>query len=951
MIWIFGLIFFHSGAAALVFETLWFRQAGLAFGNSVWASSIVLASFMSGLALGNALAARHAHRVRQPVLAFALLELVVATSGWVLVWALPDFGTALIPVLRPFFDAPWVLNPLRLVAAFLALLVPATAMGATLPLLVKALRAHDPSFGSVLGKLYGWNTLGAVAGALAGEIALIGLLGVHGSATCAAALNGVAVLGSVAVSRRVVTPRRVVPPATNQPSGSPPRPGFDAARFLVAAALAGGALLGLEVVWFRFMLLFVHGGSLAFSMMLAVVLAGIGLGSVAAGALLRRRTGAQRGASSAAFLAGACVALLYRVFEFAHAPYGSAYIFDAPDILWLSAVLMFPGSFLSGVLFTLTGTALRETVQPDTRAVGLLTMANTLGAAVGALAAGFVCLPRLGMERSFFASAMLYGVVGLLLVRRNHRMRTLRVFVPTALVLALFAAALIAFPFGHMKDKYLRIPIQRWDSDGTMQVSHIREGRAETIVYLRQDFAGEPLFHTMLTNGFSMSGTRPGSRRYMKLYVYLPVALHPSPRRALLISYGVGSTAKSLTDTAALETIDVVDISREILEMSDIVFPDPSQHPLHDPRVRVHVEDGRYFLKTHAERYDIITGEPPPPKVAGVVNLYTREYFQLVFDRLADGGIHTYWLPVQGLTPKDTRAIIRAYCDVFHDCSLWTGWGLEWMLVGTRSGAPTSDASFARQWQDPRVAPELAALGLETPAQLGALFMADAEELRRIVSETEPLTDEFPKRLSHRVIALEEAQRYYRDWMTTERTGTLFERSEFIRRHWPDEWRVQTRPYFAIQRIVNEVAAQPGPRGTPGRYFADLHAILTRTPLRTLALWHLGLNVDQLPIIERRIAAGDSLQAYSRELAFRSIAERDFPAAAAHLETATRQYPANRFLDQCRLFALCMAGRADSARAIAQRALESRAPDGGDRGFWRWAQRAFDVDPPEALAP
>jgi spermidine synthase len=949
MIWIVGLIFFHSGAAALVFETLWFRQAGLAFGNSVWASSIVLASFMAGLALGNALAARYAHRVRRPVRAFALLELVVATSGMALVWVLPGLGAALTPVLRPFFDAPWTLNALRGVATFLVLLLPATAMGATLPLLVKALRAHDPSFGSILGNLYGWNTLGAVAGALAGEIVLIELLGVRGSATVAASLNGVAVLGSFAVSRRIASKEALHTP--DRDPSSPPRLGFDAVRFLSAAALAGGVLLGLEVVWFRFLLLFVHGGSLAFSIMLAVVLAGISLGSVGAAAVLRRREGAQLQASSVAFVAGACIALLYRAYELAHARYSSSYIFDVQDILWLSAVLMLPGCLLSGALFTLTGTALWEKVRPDTRAVGLLTMANTLGAALGALVAGFVCLPLLGMERSFFAAALSYGVVGLLLVRGRRRTRTLRDSVPTSVALAVFVAALLFFPFGRMQEHYMRIPVQRYDPDNTMQVNQIREGRAETIAYLRRDFAGETLFHTMLTNGFSMSGTRPGSRRYMKLYAYFPVALHPSPRRALLISYGVGSTAKSLTDTAQLESIDVVDISKEILEMSDIVFSDPGQHPLHDSRVRVHVEDGRYFLQTHAERYDIITGEPPPPKVAGVVNLYTREYFQLVHDRLAEGGIHTYWLPVHGLTSEDTRAIIRAYCDVFGDCSLWSGWNLEWMLVGTRAARPTSQESFVRQWQDPRVAPELAALGLETPEQLGALFMADAAVLRRMVVDTEPLTDEFPKRLSHRIMASDEAQRFYSEWMNTDLTRARFEDSEFVRRHWPAELRQRTLPYFAFQRIVNEVAVQPGPRGTPARFFADLHAILSATPLRTLALWHLGLNVDQLPIIDRRIAAGDSPQAYSRQLAWRRIAARDFTAAAAHLEVAALQDPANRFLDLCRLFTLCMAGQADSARAVAQTGLEARAPDGGDRGFWHWAQAVFDVQPPAALTP
>src|SRR5206468_8297209 len=135
-------------------------------------------------------------------------------------------------------------------------------------------------------------------------------------------------------------------------------------------------------------------------------------------------------------------------------------------------------------------------------------------------------------------------------------------------------------------------------------------------------------------------------RRYMKLFVYWPVAFHPAPKKALLISYGVGSTAKALTDTRAFEQIDVVDISRDVLSMDEVVYPDPATRPLRDPRVKVYVEDGRYYLLTTDQRYDVITAEPPPPKNAGIVNLYTREYFELLHDRLAEGGVATYWLPV-----------------------------------------------------------------------------------------------------------------------------------------------------------------------------------------------------------------------------------------------------------------------------------------------------------------
>ena len=164
--------------------------------------------------------------------------------------------------------------------------------------------------------------------------------------------------------------------------------------------------------------------------------------------------------------------------------------------------------------------------------------------------------------------------------------------------------------------------------------------------------------------------------------------------------------------------------------------------------MNVHVEDGRYFLQATARRYDLITAEPPPPKHAGVVNLYSAEYFALARSRLRPGGFLTYWLPVHSLEEDDSRAVVRAFCDAFPDCTLWAGTELDWMLAGSNGAAsPVDEAVFRRQWDDPKVGPELRRLGIENPEQLGALFMADAEGLAAFAGSAEPLVDDRPQRL------------------------------------------------------------------------------------------------------------------------------------------------------------------------------------------------------------
>ena len=694
-------VFFVSGAAALLFEHVWFRKAGLLFGNGVWASSIVLSSFMAGLALGNALAARLAGRVRRPLLAYAAAETAVGGAGVLLVLVLPALPALLAPVLRPYLDSPFVLNSLRLGLAFALIGLVTTAMGTTLPLLAHALTRSQIQLGTMLGRLYGWNTLGATAGALAGEAWLYDAVGVRATGFLAGGLSLLAAALAVVLARGAPS---FHPSA--QPAGAPPqRLRLESQRLLLAAASCGAIVLALEVVWWRFLQLFVSGSGRAFAVVLSVILFGIGAGGLLAGAILRRRPDAYRWSPALAFTAGFVVLAGYTTFgDVYHALLRSgALTSDWSGAVLLGGFLALPLAVISGVLFTFIATAVGCGGVSPARATALATLANTLGAMTGAVVGGFLLLPSLGMERSFALLGVAYGVVALVLPGGTRRR-------PATLAAgAAFLFFALLFPFGLMARSYLPIPLARHMTPGGTLVA-FREGLTETVALVAERRGTAVLEHRLVTNDYNMSATGFVGRRYMKLFAYLPVALHPAPRHALLISYGVGSTARALADTRELERIDVVDISREILESSSVVFPNPATNPLLDPRVRVHVEDGRYFLQTTQELFDLITAEPPPPKMAGVVNLYSREYFDLVRGRLAPGGFATYWLPIHSLEPDDARSIMGAFCAAFEDCTLWKGMGLSWMLVGTRKAQGPCVSCADEHPGEPHSLPESAVL-------------------------------------------------------------------------------------------------------------------------------------------------------------------------------------------------------------------------------------------------
>ena len=925
-------VFFVSGASALIFETLWFHQTSLAFGSSVWASSLVLSGFMGGLALGSATAVWKGDRLGPPIRTYAVLEAVIAVSGVALVYFLPSLGTLTTPLLRPVIEHPWALNPARLLLAFVVLLIPSTAMGLTLPLLTEALVAADPNFGRALGRLYGWNTLGAVLGAVVAETHLVGALGIHGSGLAAGSLNVIAALSAAFIYRSLrgqVTPTAAERTTAFRLSGD---------AWLGAAFLSGFALLALEVVWFRFLLLFVVGSTLSFAVMLAVVLAGIALGGFTASYWLRLDQEGFRYAVVVSLASGLLCAVTYAAFPLFVAPFGHKEITGFVSVLRISVPLILPVSFLSGIFFSLAGSALRREYPSATATTGVLTLANTTGAALGAFAGGFLLLPTLGMEASFCLMAVLYGGIGLVVFTRCRAPR--RVLYPIG---GVWFVALALFPWGAMQHRHLMTTAGRWAGPREWRVAGLREGLTETVLYVEEFIFGQVhLDYRLVTNSLSMSTTEFSSRRYMKLYVYLPVAVHPALQRALLISYGVGSTAKALTETSSLQAIDVVDISRDVLEMNSIVFPDPAENPLNDPRVRVHIEDGRYFLQTTDKTFDLITGEPPPPQVATVVNLYTREYFQLMHDRLNEGGFVTYWLPLHSLGDGSAKAIIKAFQEVFPDASLWHGRREDVMLVGTRNAqGPVSADWFERQWREPRIAEELQALGLERPEQLGALFIGDAQYLSEMTRAELPLVDNFPKRILTDSPLGQGSSKLFLTLLDTKTARERFLASPLIERLWPEPLVARTVPYFEPQRIVNNLIELSGhPLAKSPR---DLHFLLTQTTLTAPILWHMGTTPDLQRAMGALSREEQALPMWQYHLGARLVSERRFEEALEPRRKAEKHPPLFATARVFRIYLLCLLQRHEEAGRLATETHDTLGSDSRFDAWWDFLAVTYGV--------
>jgi spermidine synthase len=872
---IFSAILFLSGIGALIFETLWLRLSGLAFGNSVWAAALILSSFMAGLALGNAIAASSRIRRWRPLHLYALLEVLVALLGCTIVFGLPVLGELLRPVWQMLWNYQPTLLGLRFVVSFLILLMPTTAMGLTLPVLIEDPMLRQTNFGRAIGFLYGSNTLGAVAGAVLGEGYLIAAFGLRGTSLAAGLASCVAAAVALFVAKFAgdTSTRLFQPtfPLRLDVGYGPPW------RLLFVSFGTGCILLALEVIWFRFLRLYVASSPTAFAIMLAVVLAGIGLGGVAAGAIHRQRAQPGQLLPVLLLLGGILTLLSYLFFPGDLIPPRTGLF----NLVWwrialVSLTLMFPVALLSGILFPSIAANVQTSVGDRMNSTGITTLFNTSGAAFGPLLASFFLLPTIGYQWSLILCAAAYALLGIFISRRSSW--SLRK--PVGLISVGLCAAMIfllaIFPYHRDAMHFFH---------ARHSLGHLVkkvEGPSDTYQLVRYDLFGEPYRYQLFASGFSMSGTNPPDQRYMRMFAYLPLAFRPESEEVLLLCYGCGVTADALLHGADVKRMDVVDISKEVLGLADFYSGINYSNPLHDSRVHVSVQDGRFFLQASPRQYDIISGEPPPPKVAGSVNLYTEEFFSLMNSRLKQGGIATFWLPVNQLKVDEAKAILRAFHNAFANASVWGSADEQWIMMGIKGqGRAMKEEEIGRLWSDPTTNTDLNRIGIEVPQQLGALFLMDGEEIDRLTRDVAPLTDSYPKRLSDAPWDKQASERFALTYMDAPSAIHRFLESPLIGRIWPDRQDESLRSCFVFREtryrcgIVERCNA-----------LAELDIYLRHSPLRTPVLEALGSDEFRLAIAERVARNSDPAPPETLpDLVAGALAQRDISGAIRLLET------------------------------------------------------------------
>jgi len=720
-----------SGFCALVYQMVWLREFRLVFGASTPATAAVLAVFMGGLGVGSAWLGRRAERVTALLRLYGWLEVGVALSAFLAPVLLAGVRALYIQTGGVVALGPMVATLLQLLMAAVVLLAPCALMGGTLPVAVKCVETDEDVRRGSAGLLYGLNALGAVAGVLLSTFWLLERLGTRGTLWTAAGLN--LVLGVVALvasprEKTVSTARRSPAKPARGNSVTPPPLAKAPGYFVYGAVFLTGFVFFLsELVWYRMLAPLLGSTTYNLGLILALALAGIGLGGLAYRAVIAPRAG--RG-TLATFSVVSALQAFWLVLPYALGDRVAVFAFHAGQLGGLgfggqlagwsavAALLVFTPCLLAGIQFPLLVSLLGRGRTEVGRQLGHAYAANTAGAITGSLLGGFVLIPGLTAPGCWQLAVWLTllltaSALALDRVRSGRGQAGVAAgLVVVSLWLSLVAdgptAAWRHTPIGYGRlDSLPNSPAALRDfiADRRRRTHAEFEGRESSVGL----FAGDS--YAFYVNGKS-DGAALGDAPTQVMLGLVSAALHPQPRSACVVGLGTGSSTGWLADVPGMERVDVVELEPGMLDLARDAFAPVNRDVMRKPNVRVILGDARETLLVRGPAYDLIASEPSNPYRAGIASLFTREYYEAVRRRLHAGGIFSQWVQGYEVDTPTVRLVMATLASVFPHVETWITQPTDLLFVchleppayaldrlRARLATPPFDEALRRVWR------------------------------------------------------------------------------------------------------------------------------------------------------------------------------------------------------------------------------------------------------------
>jgi spermidine synthase len=728
------LLFVGSGCAALIYEVVWFQLLQLTIGSSAVSLGVLLGTFMGGMCLGSWLLPRYVSAAHHPLKVYAYLELGIGLIGILVLFGMPALtavytsiaGTGLVGIL------------LRGLAAALCLLPPTLLMGATLPAVSRWVRA-TPEGVSWLGFFYGGNIAGAVLGSLTAGFYLLRVHDMAVATFAAVALNVLVAVVALAIAR--LTPYEA--PVTD---AAPVVRERGAWAIYVTIAISGMTALAAEVIWTRILSLLYGGTVYTFSLILAVFLLGLGIGS-SVGSAVSRNIARPRLALAwvQMLLAGAIAWAAYILTQ--SLPYWPIdpsmssspwYTFQLDLVRSLWAML--PGAILWGASFPLALASVANGRQDPARLVGGVYAANTVGAIAGSLLASLLLVVWVGSQRAQQLLIVLCVMSSLLALdaasagsteqeggKPRMRLGTTLLIVGAAMLAAWLARNVSPVPA--ILVAYGRYAASRL---GQADVIDMREGWNASIAVTRLS-NGVLNYHNA---GKVQASSEPQDMRLQRMLGHMTTLVPNEPKRVLVIGFGAGVTAGAVSIEPRLEQITIAEIEPLVPVMASQHFGAHNFDVYKNPKTRLVLDDARHFLMTTGEKFDAITSDPLDPWVKGAAMLYTREFFEEVKEHLNPGGVVTLFVQLYESNPAAVKSEIATFLEAFPNGVVWgntqNGAGYDLVLMGTVDPVKIDVDRIEQTLKSPqyaRVAQSLSEIGMYSAVDLFSTYAGKRPDL------------------------------------------------------------------------------------------------------------------------------------------------------------------------------------------------------------------------------
>ena len=759
------LIFFLSGAAGLIYELVWVRSLGLIFGGSHLAVTTVLSVYMAGLALGSYLLGKYVHHSKRPLLLYGLLEIGIGLFAVVFLLFIQTYPSIYVPLAQGKDHAPLYLSFIRVSFSLAALIVPTTLMGGTLPVLSSFLSNDSRDVGRHLSFLYGFNTLGAVAGTVAAGFYFLRFYSVRTTFEIALFINLVIGVTSILLQKKAgvwlkgyekadASGNSLVREDFPTETGDIANRSLSLKLVLWGIGVSGFCALGYEVLWTRILTIVVGASVYGFTTMLVAFLTGIALGSKAYGFYLRLfQKGKKTYESSVAAFGAIQIIIGLTAWMVAY------FIQDLPSIslrlrdtfhslnlglfamqqwadLTLAFTYMIVPAFFMGLAFPLAGRVHAGYGKRAGSAVGEVLAYNTIGAILGAALTGYVMAYLFSIERSLQMLTVVnvgFGLLTLFSLKRNKFLLWVigGVAGGALIFLAVNSSSLRMWDIRYFalfqtnQSEIFRTAEVARSAFRNAEVLYYGEG-LEAIVSSVKIKGGTQGF---ITNGRVEASTNLQDQQLQFILGHLPMLLSKNPKKVLVVGLGSGMTLGATSVHPSVEKLVLVELEPKMVGVAK-TFQKYNHDVLDHPKLEVVFNDGRNYLLTTREKFDVITADPIHPWFRGAGYLYTKEYFKLASEHLNEGGIMCQWLPIYELTAENLKSVVKTFHQRFKYTMLWLTY-YDSVIVGSNRAILIDEDDLDRRIKEvPAISDDLRQVMMGSATDLLSYFAMGSEGMR-----------------------------------------------------------------------------------------------------------------------------------------------------------------------------------------------------------------------------